>query len=63
MPSRPAKKSTKKAQVNDQTIADKAKTTVGKVKAQRIDGTGLTSRVRGHVSAQTKRTQAKRDAK
>lgn len=62
MPPRPPK-STKKAQVSDQTIASKAKTIVGKVKAQRVDETGLTNRVRGHVSAQTKRTQAKRDAK
>lgn len=63
MPSRPPKKATSKARTSGQTIANKAEKTVGKVKTQRIDETGLTNRVRGHVSAQTKRSQAKRDAK
>jgi hypothetical protein len=44
-------------------IATKAKQTAGKVKAQRIAETGLTSRVRGHVSARGKRAQGKRDSR
>jgi hypothetical protein len=43
-------------------IAAKAKTVVGKIKAQRIAKTGLTSRVRGHVSARGRRVQGKRDS-
>lgn len=34
-----------------------------KAKAARVKTSGLTSRVRGHVSARTRRDQAKRDAK
>ncbi len=44
-------------------IAVKAKAVKGKLKAQRIAETGLTSRVRGHVSARGKRAQARRDAR
>jgi hypothetical protein len=44
-------------------IAAKAKKVSGKIKSQRIAKTGLTSRVRGHVSARGKRAQARRDSK
>jgi hypothetical protein len=44
-------------------IAAKAKKTTGKVKTDRIAKTGLTSRVRGHVSARGKRAQGRRDSK
>ncbi len=63
MPSRPPKKAAKKDQSSDQALSNKAQEAAGKIKSQRIGETGLTSRVRGHVSAQTKRTQSKRDAK
>jgi hypothetical protein len=42
-------------------IAARAKKIAGKLKLQRIASTGLTSRVRGHVSARGKRAQARRD--
>lgn len=45
----------------EETIASTAKKTAGRINEQRIDQTGLTSRVRGHVSARGKRVQAKRD--
>jgi hypothetical protein len=45
------------------TIAAKAKKVAGKVKAERIAKTGLTSRIRGHVSARGRRAQGRRDAK
>ncbi len=35
----------------------------GKINQRKIDQTGLTSRVRGHVSARGKRSQAKRDSR
>lgn len=41
----------------------KASKTSGKVKAQRIAKTGLTTRIRGHVSARGKRAQARRDSR
>ncbi|MBE0545520.1 MAG: hypothetical protein IH623_29640 [Verrucomicrobia bacterium] len=44
-------------------IAAKAKKSAGKIKTQRIAKTGLTSRVRGHVSARGKRAQGRRDSK
>jgi hypothetical protein len=45
------------------TIATKAKKVAGKVKAEHIAKTGLTSRIRGHVSARGRRAQGRRDAK
>lgn len=44
-------------------IATKAQNAKGIIKLQRIAGTGLTSRIRGHVSARTKRVQARKDAR
>jgi hypothetical protein len=44
-------------------IAAKANETAAKIKTQRIAKTGLTSRVRGHVSARGKRAQGRRDSK
>jgi len=44
-------------------IESKAKDAVGKIKAQRIDKSGLTSRVKGHISARGKSHQGKRDSK
>jgi hypothetical protein len=35
----------------------------GKLKTQQIAKTGLTSRVRGHVSARGKRAQGRRDSR
>lgn len=58
-----SKKDDQKVPTTDRKIATKAKKTVGKVTAQRIANTGLDSRVRGHVSARGKRTQAKRDGR
>jgi hypothetical protein len=49
--------------VKKKRIARKAKEVTGKVKAQRIAETGLTSRVRGHVSARGKRAQGRRDSR
>jgi hypothetical protein len=43
-------------------VAAKAKKVAGKLKTQRIDKTGLTSRVRGHVSARGRRAQGRRDS-
>lgn len=45
------------------TIATKAKRVTGNVKAERMAKTGLTSRIRGHVSARGRRAQGRRDAK
>jgi hypothetical protein len=42
-------------------VAAKAKTVAGKVKLRKIDESGLTSRIRGHVSARGRRAQGKRD--
>jgi hypothetical protein len=44
-------------------VASKSKQAAGKVKAQRIAKTGLTSRIRGHVSARGKRAQGRRDSR
>ncbi|MBX3747398.1 MAG: hypothetical protein KF833_18970 [Verrucomicrobiae bacterium] len=51
----------RKAAVKSRTIATKAKKVAPKVTAQRIDKTGLTSRIRGHVSARGRRAQAARN--
>lgn len=51
----------KKALVKSRTIAAKAKKVAPKVTAQRLDNTGLTSRIRGHVSARGRRAQAARN--
>jgi hypothetical protein len=47
--------------VRGRRIAKKAKATTGKIKAQTIAATGLTSRIRGHVSARGRRAQGRRD--
>jgi hypothetical protein len=51
------------APVRGRKIMRKARRLKGSLTRQRIDQTGLTSRVRGHVSARGKRAQAKRDAR
>ena len=62
MPSRPTK-NTRAVSVRGRKIARKAKGLKGSLTRQRLDQTGLTSRIRGHISAHGKRTQAKRDAR
>jgi hypothetical protein len=44
-------------------VAAKAKQAAGKIKLQKIDESGLTSRIRGHVSARGRRAQGKRDGR
>jgi hypothetical protein len=53
----------KPKRVTGRRVAAKAKKVAGKIKSQRIDKTGLTSRIRGHVSARGKRAQGRRDAR
>jgi hypothetical protein len=60
---RPPKSSPRKTnQANKETTAKGVELT-GKIKAQQIDKSGLTSRVQGHMSARVKRSQGQRDAK
>jgi hypothetical protein len=40
-----------------------AKNVPGRIKRQRIAKSGLTSRIRGHVSARGRRAQARRDTR
>lgn len=63
MPSRPPRK--KSAQVPDDQakVRSKAAATDQNTKDPGIAASGLTSRVKGHVSARGKRVQAKRDGK
>ncbi len=67
MPARPPKSKKEKAPADQEAIPDqektKAKEVNPKLKAQKIDQSGLTSRVKGHVSARVKRSQGKRDSK
>jgi hypothetical protein len=51
-----------KPKVQGRRIAAKAKKATAKVKTQRVAKTGLTSRVRGHVSARGRRAQGRRDS-
>lgn len=44
-------------------IAAKARKAAGKVKADRFAKSGVTTRLKGHVTLQVKRAQARRDAK
>jgi hypothetical protein len=44
-------------------IAAKARKVAGKVKAARFAKSGVTTRLKGHVTLQVKRAQARRDAK
>ncbi len=53
----------RKTPTTDQTIADRAKKAAGSLTAQRLAGIGRTSRTQGHVSAQNKRNQGKRDSR
>jgi hypothetical protein len=63
MPARPSKpEEDKTEQIKSSAIENKANATAGKVKEQRIEASGLTNRIRGHVSAAGKRSQAKRDS-
>jgi hypothetical protein len=48
--------------VTGRRIAAKAKKAAGKITGQRIAKTGLTSRIRGHVSARGRRAQGRRDS-
>ena len=41
----------------------KQSTALARAKQAKVDETGLTSRVKGHVSARVKRAEAKRDAR
>lgn len=63
MPNRPPKRKTGQTPSDQEVIADKAKKVKPTMKEQRIDQTGLTSRVKGHVSSRGKRSQGKRDSK
>ena len=63
MPARPPKKSSAKVPHDQETVRSKAAKTDRKVKDPGIAASGLTSRVKGHVSARGKRDQAKRDGK
>ncbi|MCW5554285.1 MAG: hypothetical protein KIS67_19265 [Verrucomicrobiae bacterium] len=49
--------------ISGRRIAAKAKKTASKITTQRLAKTGLTSRVRGHVSARGKRAQGRRDSR
>lgn len=62
MPPRPPK-AAKETPVDQEKLVPKAKKASRKATATRIDQSGLTSRVKGHVSARGKRAQAKRDAR
>jgi hypothetical protein len=55
------KKST--AAKTKKSMSAKASKAVSKLKSQQIAKTGLTSRVRGHVSARGKRAQGRRDSR
>lgn len=59
----PSPKAETAVPVPQQKLIRKAAESAPKAKAQRIDASGLTNRVRGHVSARTKRVQAKRDSR
>ncbi len=63
MPNRPPKPEKDDTPNEQEVIGDKANEAKPKLKAQRIDQSGLTSRVKGHVSARGRRSQAKRDSK
>lgn len=41
----------------------KARQHAGKIKSQKIANTGMNSRLKGHVSARGKRSQARRDSR
>ncbi len=62
MPNRPPKKSSTKIPDDQKKVRSKGAETEQKVKDPGIAASGLTSRVKGHVSARGKRVQAKRDA-
>ncbi|BET69480.1 hypothetical protein ASA1KI_43980 [Opitutales bacterium ASA1] len=62
MPSRP-KQTPAAPAVKGRRLAAKSEAAAPAVNRQRIDETGLTTRIRGHVSARGKRVQAKRDAR
>jgi hypothetical protein len=52
-----------KRSIKGRRIAAKAKKASGKIKSQRIAKSGLTSRIRGHVSARGRRAQGRRDTR
>jgi hypothetical protein len=54
---------TVKRKTTGRRITAKAKKVAGKIKTQRIAKTGLTSRIRGHVSARGRRAQGRRDSR
>lgn len=62
-PKNPAKPAARKPTSADLGIEKKAGRIKPAITAQRIDETGLTNRVRGHVSAAGKRAQGKKDAR
>ncbi len=49
--------------ISGRRIAAKAKKTASTITTQRLAKTGLTSRIRGHVSARGKRAQGRRDSR
>jgi hypothetical protein len=53
---------TAKKRTTGRRIAAKAGQAAGKIKQARVVQTGLTSRIRGHVSARGRRAQGRRDA-
>jgi len=61
MPARPPKKPSSKVPTDQAKVRSKAEATRKNQKDPGIAASGLTSRVKGHVSARGKRVQAKRD--
>jgi hypothetical protein len=59
----PKKEAGNKAIPTNRSTAADAVERAGKIKQQKFDKTGATSRVKGHVAARGKRNQAKRDSR
>jgi hypothetical protein len=51
-----------KPRIQGRQIAAKAKKIAGKITTQTIAQTGLTSRIKGHVSARCRRARGRRDS-
>ncbi|MCC5833092.1 MAG: hypothetical protein JJU20_00005 [Opitutales bacterium] len=61
MPNRPKNTTLPKIPRDHETVRSKAEETQKKLKDPAIDASGLTSRVKGHISSRGKRMQGKRD--
>lgn len=53
----------RKTPSSEKKIATQARDSEGNLTAQRFAGIGRTTRVQGHVSAQNRRTQGKKDSR